>query len=66
MSSSPVTPRQPLLTVAQAAERLAVAPRTLYVWIQAGRLDCVRIGRLVRFEPSSLDRFIETHREVSR
>jgi excisionase family DNA binding protein len=55
-----------LLTVAQAAERLAVARRTIYVWIQAGRLDCVRIGRLVRVEQSSLDRFIETHREALR
>ena len=64
MSSSPGTPSLPLLTVKQAAEFLAVAPRTIYIWVQLGRLDCVRIGRLVRFEPSSLQRFVAEHREA--
>lgn len=43
-----------MLTIAQAAERLSVSPRTIRRLIGAGRLPAARIGvggRLVRIHP---------------
>jgi excisionase family DNA binding protein len=50
---------EPLLTVGEAARLLALSPRTLYAWVEAGRVPCVRIGRLVRFERSALNTLLD-------
>jgi len=43
-----------LLTVPQAAERLAVSLRTMQRLIQTGALPCIRLGRSVRIDPDDL------------
>jgi len=48
-----------LLDVKEAAAVLGLkSPRTLYKWAYAGRLPSVKIGKLLRFRRSDLDRLI--------
>ncbi len=47
----------PLVTIADAAERLSVSPKTIRRYVASGALTAVRIGpRLVRVELASLER----------
>ena len=52
---------KPLLDVKGAAEALAVSTWTVRAYIRDRKLQPVRIGRLVRFEESELERFVGTH-----
>lgn len=55
-----------LLTIAQAAQRLAVSHWTVREWISSGRLKVVRLpgdGRLVRVELAALDALVAACRE---
>jgi len=48
-----------LLDVQEAAVLLGLkSPRTLYKWAYAGRIQSVKIGRLLRFRRSDLERLI--------
>ncbi len=48
-----------LLDVTDAAAALGLkSPRTLYKWAYAGRIPSVRIGRLLRFRRSDIERLI--------
>lgn len=49
---------EPLMTVAQAAALLGCRPAAIRKWIATRRLESVRVGRLRRIRPSSLERFI--------
>lgn len=53
-----------LLTVHEAAKLLGLkSRRTLYKWAYAGRIPSVKIGRLLRFRRSDVERMIsEGHR----
>lgn len=44
-----------LLTIPQAAERLALAPATLRRWIYQRRLAVVRLGRAVRLREAEVE-----------
>jgi len=56
--------RPPLLTIGEAAARLAVHPRTFRGWLAAGKLPHVRLGaRAVRIDPADLEDFIERSRQ---
>lgn len=50
-----------LLTPRQVAERLAVSPRTVYLWIEQGRLPAVRLSeRVTRVPVDAVDALIES------
>lgn len=49
---------EPLLTVAQFAERLGVSERTLHRRIADGTVRVLKLGRLVRIHPSELARLL--------
>lgn len=53
--------RRPLLTRAQAAEILNVPERNVKSLQQAGELTPTYVGRLVRYRPEEIDRYIEEH-----
>lgn len=50
-----------LLNVKQAAERLNVAEKTIYNQVCKGTLKVtyVKIGKLIRFRPEDIEKFIE-------
>jgi excisionase family DNA binding protein len=50
-----------LLTPEAVARLLACSPKSVYAWAARGALPSVRLGRLVRFRPSEVRRFIEAN-----
>jgi len=55
-----------LLTVAQAAERLAVRPSTIRSWLSKGVLPRTKCGRCTRISAEAIDTFIEAHTTSAR
>ena len=51
-----------LLSKTQAAQRLGVSVRNLDYRVKDGSIPFVKIGRLLRFIPSNIEKFIEAHR----
>jgi len=51
-----------LLSKQRAAQRLGISLRSLDYRINARTIPFVRIGRLIKFIPSDLDRFVQSHR----
>ncbi len=47
-----------LLTPEEAAERMAVSPKTLRDWLRSGELRGVKVGKLWRVRPADLEAFI--------
>ncbi len=52
-----------LLTLGDVAEYLRVSPRTVRRLVSRHRLPCVRLGRVLRFSPADLLRFVEARKE---
>jgi len=50
-------------TIAEVAERLHVATRTVRRWIKAGDLVVHRVGGVVRIAEDDLRAFLAVHRE---
>ena len=48
-----------LLNTGEAAEILNLGKRTVQELVEARRLNSIKIGRAVRFDPADLRRFIE-------
>lgn len=55
-----------LLTKAEAAEFLGIAPRTLDEWRKEKAIACIERPGFVRFLRSDLDAFINSHRKGER
>lgn len=51
-----------LLTIEQAADRLAIRRTSLYRLLDSGELESVHIGRARRIPEDAVDRFIESLR----
>jgi excisionase family DNA binding protein len=50
-----------LLTIAEAAERLRISPRTCREWLRTGKLRGVKYGKLWRIREEDVDAFIQEH-----
>ena len=51
-----------LISLTEAADMLAVSPKTVRRYIATGELDAVRLGRrTIRIKTESLDRLIDAH-----
>jgi excisionase family DNA binding protein len=61
-SIAPVVDRQRLLDIAAVAEQLGTSVRHIRRLVQERRIPVVRVGRLIRFDPSDLDTWLEEHR----
>jgi excisionase family DNA binding protein len=48
-----------LLKIDEAAAYLGVSPLTVYDWISKRKIEHVKVGRLVRFKESTLEKWIE-------
>jgi excisionase family DNA binding protein len=57
-------PEPLLVSPRQAARLLSVSERTLFTWTKAGKIPCVKLGRLVRYSIDSLKEFIAEAEKV--
>jgi excisionase family DNA binding protein len=55
--------RTTLMTVADAAEFLAVSRRQVYLLVERGELPTVRVGTRLRFVPDEIWAYLERPRE---
>jgi excisionase family DNA binding protein len=61
MTTTESNPRTVLLTVAQAAERLAIRPSTVRSWLGKGLLPKTKCGRCTRVSADAVEAFISAH-----
>ncbi len=47
-----------LLTITQLSNQLNVHPATLYAWARDGKIPCVHLRRLVRFDPDHIPNWL--------
>ena len=52
-----------LLTIKEVAPCLQIKPSTLYAWAAQGRIPCLKIHGLVRFQKDEIDQWLERFRE---
>ena len=50
------------LSSKEAAEQIGITSRTLYRFIDEGRLPAYRLGRVIRLKTSDVDSFIDASR----
>ena len=60
---APLAPGERLLTARETAALFDVSLRTIRRLVAAGELRCVRVGRLVRFHPGDVSRWLSAHTE---
>ena len=48
-----------LINVKQLSESTGLSVFTLYSWINQKRIPYVKVGRLVRFDPKKIEKWIE-------
>lgn len=56
-------PAPQLLTLSELAMLWSVSPRTIRRWSATRSLPCVRVGRLVRFDPGDVSRWLSARKE---
>ena len=54
---------EPLLSTAEVARQLNLSTKSVQRLVTRGNLPCYRIGRLVRFAPGDVFRWLEARRE---
>ena len=52
-----------LLTLQELAQILRLSDKTIRRLVAARRLPCIRLGRVLRFRPADLLRFVEARKE---
>jgi len=51
--------KKPLTGVKETAEYLGISIETLYSWTYQRKIPYVKVGRLVKFDPQDLDKWLE-------
>jgi excisionase family DNA binding protein len=57
------TLKQLLITARDAAKALSISERCLWQLTKDGAIPCVRVGRLVRYDPNDLEQWIDQAKE---
>lgn len=52
-----------LLTIEQLSELISVKKKTIYDWTHRGAIPCVKVGRLLRFDPGEIERWLKGNRK---
>lgn len=50
-----------LMTIEQLSELISVKKKTIYDWTHRGTIPCVKVGRLLRFDPNEIERWIKNN-----
>jgi excisionase family DNA binding protein len=48
-----------LLTVKDLCQQLQIKPATLYAWASQGKIPCLKIHGVIRFEPEAIKAWLE-------
>ena len=57
---------EPLLTVDEIAKYLKVRPSTVYQWKHQGFIPHIKLGNLVRFRISQVEKWLEARTAIGR
>jgi excisionase family DNA binding protein len=49
-----------LLNIGRVSQQLGVSVKTIYGWVYLRQIPYVKMGRLVKFDPSDIKKWIET------
>lgn len=55
-----------LLSMADVCRILGISRNTLYSWLYQRKVACVKVGRLNKFHPYDIERYIKDHRVEAR
>jgi len=58
VSTEPIVPPSPLLTIDDTAARLSVTPRFVRRLVAERRIAFHRVGKFIRFDPADVDVFV--------
>lgn len=50
----------PLLTVKDLATRLQVKGKTIYGWVSQGKIACVKVNGVIRFDARAIEQWLQT------
>ncbi len=54
-----------LLTVKDLAARLQVKDKTIYGWVSQGKIPCVKVNGVIRFDARAIEQWLQTcHKPV--
>ena len=48
-----------LLTVKDMATRLQVKDKTVYAWASQGKIPCVKVNGVIRFDPGEIEQWLQ-------
>lgn len=51
-----------LIDITELSDRLGIPKNTLYDWAAFGRIPHLKIGKLLRFEPTAIEEWLVRHR----
>ena len=54
-----------ILTVNELCQRYHLKPRTVYRWVNSGKIPHLRAGRSLRFSVAEVDAWLKSHRTVN-
>ena len=49
-----------LLTVKDMATRLQVKDKTIYAWVSQGKIPCVKVNGVIRFDERAIEQWLQT------
>ena len=55
-----------LMNIEQVAEILGVKVSTIYSWVSAGLIPCIKLNRLVRFDRNEILEWVKNHKVKGR
>ena len=50
------------MDIAKLSKRLGIPKNTLYDWVAFGRIPHLKLGKLIRFEPETINNWLAGHR----
>lgn len=53
-----------LLSIGQLSQQLGVSVKTLYGWVCLRQIPYVKMGRLLKFDASDIEKWIETKKRI--
>ena len=59
MNKNQPTIHQRYISLSQAAAYLGLSPKTIYEWVEVGKMPGYKLGRLWRFDRDQLDGFVK-------